>query len=49
MNTKMITHSQLSIESKKTNQANNQNRNRITEMEISREEEVGRMGERYRE
>ena len=34
MNTKMITHSQLSIESKKTNQANNQNRNRITDMQI---------------
>ena len=36
MNIKMARNSQLSTtESKKTSQANNQNRNRITEMEVT--------------
>ena len=52
MNIKMAINSQLSTtESKKTNQANNQNRNRIINMEItwrviSWEREEGRMGEK---
>ena len=57
MNSKMTTNSQPSaIEPKKQNksQANNQNRNRITEMEItwrviSRGAGVGERGERYRD
>ena len=58
MNSKMTTNSQLSTEHKKTKiktrKANNWNRNRITEIEItwrviSGEEEEGEWGERYRE
>ena len=57
MNNKMITNSQLSTtapKKTKTNKANNQNRNRITEMEItwrviSGKDEGGEWGKRYRE
>ena len=55
MNIKMETNSQLSTtESKKTNQANEQNRNRIVYMEItwrviSWEAEGGEQGTRYRD